>query len=42
MAIMDAKPLTDEENWQRDQWDKLILNPGNGYLSIPESGVLQD
>jgi hypothetical protein len=31
---MDAKPLTDEEKWQRDEWDKLILNPGNNYLYL--------
>ncbi|KAF8240099.1 hypothetical protein L208DRAFT_1385029 [Tricholoma matsutake] len=28
VAIMNAKPLTDEEKRQRDEWDKLILNPG--------------
>ncbi|KAF8223192.1 hypothetical protein L208DRAFT_1370267 [Tricholoma matsutake] len=26
VAIMNAKPLTDEEKRQRDEWDKLILN----------------
>ena len=31
---MAAKPLTDEEKQQRDEWDKLILNPGNGYLYL--------
>ncbi|KIJ94035.1 hypothetical protein K443DRAFT_6027 [Laccaria amethystina LaAM-08-1] len=28
VASMAAKPLTDEEKWQKDEWDKLILNPG--------------
>ena len=31
---MATKPLTDEEKWQKDEWDKLILNPGNGYLYL--------
>jgi hypothetical protein len=34
MAIMAAKPLTDEEKWQKDEWDKLILNPGNSYFYL--------
>jgi hypothetical protein len=36
LAVMDAKPLTDKEKQQRDEWNKLILDPGNrhSYLNL--------
>jgi len=32
--MMAAKPLTDEEKRQSDEWTKLVLNPGDGYLFL--------
>jgi hypothetical protein len=41
---MEAKPLTDEEKRQREEWEKLIFHPpGNGYsyLNLRSCGTDQ-